>query len=106
MPIHLHYIRQSKNESLDSPTSVKFVRQDSVRMRQAAGIAAPSTAIIENIVIKPANTPINHNNNNNNNNNSHNHKTQASLQTNNQSINEHSHGNNNNMNKTVTSPSL
>jgi hypothetical protein len=35
--------------SIDTTAPVKFVRQDSVRMRQAAPIAAPSTAIIEKL---------------------------------------------------------
>ncbi|CAO3587968.1 unnamed protein product [Absidia cylindrospora] len=39
----------SDTRSLDIPAPVKFVRQDSVRMRQAASIASPSTAIIEKL---------------------------------------------------------
>ncbi|KAI8343220.1 hypothetical protein BC941DRAFT_410734 [Chlamydoabsidia padenii] len=40
--------------SIDTPAPVKFVRQDSIRMRQAAPIATPSTAVIENLL------PFNH----------------------------------------------
>ncbi|ORZ16565.1 hypothetical protein BCR42DRAFT_415334 [Absidia repens] len=39
----------SDTRSLDTPAPVKFVRQDSVRMRHAAPIAAPSTAVIEKL---------------------------------------------------------